>query len=252
MAKVPVYDVKGARKGEVDLPPLFDTPLRLDVIRKAFHVARSNARQPYGAAPMAGAMHSTASAGKGKGQSRVPRIQGSGAGALAPPTVGGRRAHPPQARRNWSRRINDQERHLALRSALAATHRPEAVKGRGHRVPEKVGVPVVVEDAFEGLAKTSEVLQALSKLGLSPDLERAVSGRHQRAGRGKMRGRRYKTPRSVLIVAAKADQLRKGASNLVGVDVVSPRHLNVELLAPGGVPGRLTVFTESALKELES
>ena len=31
-----------------------------------------------------------------------------------------------------------------------------------------------------------------------------------------------------------------------GVDVVAPKDLNAEMLAPGGVAGRLTVFTENA------
>jgi large subunit ribosomal protein L4e len=40
------------------------------------------------------------------------------------------------------------------------------------------------------------------------------------------------------------------ARNLPGVDVVSVKELTVEKLAPGGVPGRLTVWTESAIREL--
>ena len=37
-----------------------------------------------------------------------------------------------------------------------------------------------------------------------------------------------------------------------GVDVCAPKDLSAELLAPGGVAGRLTVFTEAALKALEA
>lgn len=251
MVKAPLYDAKGASKGEVQLPRVFETPLRPDIIAKAVQVARANARQAYGSSPMAGAMHSTKGAGKGRGMARVPRIQGSGTAALAPPVVGGRRAHPPEARRVWAQRINHEERKLAIRSALAATRVPDLVSGRGHKVPAKASLPLIVEDAAEKLAKTSDVQALLGKLGLGPDLERAVAGRHQRAGRGKMRGRRMKVPTSLLIVAGDAKQLRKGASNLPGVDVVSTGQLNIELLAPGGTPGRLAVFTQSALKALE-
>jgi large subunit ribosomal protein L4e len=41
------------------------------------------------------------------------------------------------------------------------------------------------------------------------------------------------------------------ARNLPGVDVVLVKDLNVELLAPGAKPGRLTVFTKSAIEYLE-
>ena len=43
----------------------------------------------------------------------------------------------------------------------------------------------------------------------------------------------------------------KCVKNIPGVDITTPNMLNVELLAPGGDPGRLTIFTESALKALE-
>nr|NIQ06333.1 50S ribosomal protein L4 [Candidatus Korarchaeota archaeon] len=40
------------------------------------------------------------------------------------------------------------------------------------------------------------------------------------------------------------------ARNLPGVDIVKVNNLNVELLAPGTHPGRLTVWTSSALEKL--
>lgn len=251
MVKVPVYSADGTQKGTIELPKAFATPVRPDVIHKAVRVAQSNARQPYGSSLTAGMMHSTKSAGKGKGQSRVPRIQGSGPGALAPPTVGGRRAHPPEARRVWTEKINDKERRLAIRSALAATTQGAMVTARGHRIDAKRALPVVVDNKFEALAKTADILAAFEKLGVLPDIERANEGRHVRAGIGKLRGRRYKTPTSLILVAGDVTKLRKGAGNLLGVDVCTPRDLSAELLAPGGVAGRLAVFTESALKALE-
>src|SRR5919109_5609467 len=121
MVKIPILKADGSKKGDVELPKAFGAALRPDLVHKAVRVAQSNARQPYGAGPMSGAMHSTKSAGKGKGMSRVPRIGGSGPGALAPPTVGGRRAHPPESRRVWTEKINSKESRAAIRSGLAAT-----------------------------------------------------------------------------------------------------------------------------------
>jgi len=252
MSSVPIYDVKGAKKGEVSLPSAFASPVRTDIVRKAVSVAQSNRRQRYGASPWAGMMHSTKGAGKGKGQSRVPRIQGAGTAALAPPTVGGRRAHPPEARRNWDEKINAKERKLAVLSGIAASASRAFVTGRGHRLGEKVVLPLVVEDGFENVAKTSEVVALFEKLGLTDEMTRAREGVKVRPGVGKLRGRRYRSPVSILVVATKADRLRRGASNLVGVEVTTPKRLNAEQLAPGGDVGRLTVYTEGALKQLEA
>jgi large subunit ribosomal protein L4e len=251
MTKVPLYDVKGAKKGEVTLPSAFNTPFRPDLIRKAVSVSQSNRRQRYGASPWAGMMHSTKGAGKGKGQARVPRIQGSGTAALAPPTVGGRRAHPPEARRNWSEKMNAKERKFALKTALAATSKNDIVTKRGHKFGS-AALPIVVEDGLQNLTKVSDVVTLLEKLGLGAELVRATEGVHVRPGVGKLRGRRYKSPVSFLFVATETAKLRRGAAILVGVHVTSPKRLSAELLAPGGDPGRLTVFTESALKQLEA
>jgi large subunit ribosomal protein L4e len=88
-------------------------------------------------------------------------------------------------------------------------------------------------------------------LGLSADLDRSKSGRSIRAGKGTMRGRKYRTPKSVLLVVAQKGGLDKGARNLPGVDVVAAKDLCAEDLAPGGDIGRLTVWTRSAIEALE-
>jgi large subunit ribosomal protein L4e len=65
-----------------------------------------------------------------------------------------------------------------------------------------------------------------------------------------MRGRRYKMPKSLLIVAGEDRGLGKAARNLPGVDFATVDGLNAELLAPGATAGRLTVWTESSLEKL--
>ena len=99
------------------------------------------------------------------------------------------------------------------------------------------------------IKKTKEVIKALDKIGVYEDVLRATNGKHIRAGVGKIRGRKYKTPKSLLIVYTK-DDFQKYSKNLIGVDIVKPSNINIEYLAPGGDAGRLTIFTKSALKEL--
>ena len=246
--KVPVYNKAGSTSGDAELPEVFGTAFRPDLIRKAVRVSRANKRQRYGANPVAGERHATKSVGKGKGASRVPRLTQGRVAALAPNVVGGRRAHPPQARRNWALNMNKKERRLAIASALAATSDAATVTGRGHKVASE-SFPFVVEDDFASIDKTTEAIAALTAMGLGDDLNRAKEGKHIRAGMGKLRGRKYKTPKSVLFVTA--DGSAPALSNLTGCDVVAASNVGAEHLAPGGDAGRLTVFTKSALENLE-
>lgn len=248
MSKVNIYGIDGKTSGEINLPEVFNTQFRPDIIRKSFNTLQSNKRQAYGPNPLSGKRHSTASVGKGRGMSRVPRLTQGRRAALAPCVVGGRRAHPPKVDRNWKEKINKKENKLAKNSALAATANKEIVKKRGHKFDDKLTLPLIVDDNFEKIKKTKNVIDALDKLGVYDDILRATNGKHIRAGRGKSRGRKYKTPKSILIVSTKNDIL-KSSRNLTGVDVVNPKDINIEHLAPGGDPGRLTIFTKSAFKE---
>ncbi len=249
MTKVNVYSTDGSVKEKIDLPKIFDTPYRPDIIKKSFEVIHSNQRQPYGSDPLAGTRHAVASVGKGRGMSRVPRLTQGQAAALAPNVVSGRRAHPPKVERNWKEKMNKKENKLARNSALAATADKEIVTKRGHRFDEKITLPVVIDDDFAKIKKTKEVIDVLEKIGVYSDVLRSAEGRHIRAGKGKMRGRKYRTPKSLLIVSTQ-ETMKQGSQNLSGVDIAHPQQLNIEHLAPGGIAGRLTVFTKSALTTL--
>lgn len=245
MSKITVHDKAGKSAGTVELPAVFATPVRTDLIRKAVAVAQANRRQRYGASPVAGVRPSVEWPGKGKGMARTPRLRQGNRAAFVPNAFKGRRAHPPEARKEWTEKINVKERRLAIASALAATAQPALVKARGHRVDDKLALPVVVSDDFVAAKQTSDLLEAFAAVGLAADLERAKNGVHVRAGMGKLRGRAYRTPRSVLLVTA--DGKAPAAANLAGVDVVSAKDVSAEDLAPGGDAGRLTVFTQGAL-----
>lgn len=249
MSKVNVHDKSGKASGQVELPAVFATPVRTDLIRKAVAVAQANRRQRYGASPIAGTRPSVEWPGKGKGMARTPRLRQGNRAAFVPNAYKGRRAHPPESRHFWNEKINVKERQLAIASALAATAIAETVKARGHKVADSVAFPIVVSDDFPTTAKTSELLESLGKIGLGADLERAKGGVHVRAGMGKLRGRAYRTPRSVLLVTA--DGKAPAAPNLAGVEVVAARNLSAEHLAPGGDAGRLTVYTQGALAHLK-
>ena len=260
--KLDIKTTTNSSAGKKDLPSQFAEPVRKDLIKKAVEVIQGNKRQPYGSKPEAGMRHSAELSRRrrkyrgsyGHGISRVPRkilsrrgTQFHWAGAVAPGTKGGRRAHPPKVYKIWAKKMNVKERRKAIRSALAATMNKEQVATRGHAVPEQY--PFLIETKFEGLQKTKDVQAALTKLGLADELSRA-SVKKVRAGKGKMRGRKYQKRKGPLLVVSKACDLFKAAQNIPGVDVTLVEHLNAEVLAPGADIGRLTLFTEAAVERL--
>lgn len=248
---VDVIDIKGNKTNEIEIPPIFKDDLRYDLIRRAVNTSRANRRQPYGPKVKAGMRHAVSTWGKGRGVARVQRITGGRTGAQSPGTVGGRKAHPPKIEKNWKKKLNKKEKKKATRSALSATTIKQVVINRGHKFNKKLDFPIILEDSFEEIKETKKVIETLENIGVYEDVLRARNGRHIRAGKGKMRGRRYKTPKSLLIVCKKRG-IEKGANNLIGVDIIEPKEINAEHLAPGGDAGRLTIYTESAIKEMET
>lgn len=249
--RVPMLSLKGKPGETLSLPLAFSAPLRPDLIQRAVVAAHSHRRQPHSTSPTAGVRHSVEWSGKGKGVARTPRLMDSMRGAQAPNTVGGRPAHPPKTETIWAKKINTQERRLAFESALAATREVRLLKARGHDVPEGLHLPVVVEDPIESVASAADARAFLATISLWDDVERAQDGVHVRAGRGKRRGRLRRAPKSLLVVTSAPGQAR-GFRNLSGVDVVPAPRLGTEDLAPGGTPGRLTLFSRAALSAIES
>ncbi|HIP56926.1 MAG TPA: 50S ribosomal protein L4 [Ignisphaera aggregans] len=249
--EVPVYNLDGSIVDKVRLPNVFGLPVRIDVIRRAVHSALTARIQPKGRDPLAGKRRCGESWGIGYGLARVPRLD-NGRAVFAPNVVGGRRQFAPSPLKKIHEEINRKEMRLAIMSALAATAIRDFVIKRGHHVPPHITqLPVVVVDDFENIKRTKELRQVLEKIGLWSDILRAAEKTRIRAGKGKMRGRRYVTPKSILfIVSSLESSVINAIKNLPGSDYATPFTLNILTLAPGGHPGRLTVFTRSALSKI--
>ncbi|HII15284.1 MAG TPA: 50S ribosomal protein L4 [Nanoarchaeota archaeon] len=258
--KTDVLSLEGAKQKEIALPSQFEEEYRPDVIKRAVLVVQANRRQKYGAMQEAGERYSSRLSRRrrqyrgsyGKGISRIQRkiMSRRGAhinmvGAFVPGTVGGRKGAPPKASKEWGQKINQKEKRLAIRSAIAATANREIVKLRA----TYSNVPLVLVHDMESLSKTQDVEDLLLRLGMEKEVER-IKRVKIRAGRGKTRGRRYKGKASVLFVVSGKCPLQNAARNLDGVDVSFVNTLNAELLAPGTVPGRLTIWSEKAIERL--
>lgn len=255
--KAEVVGLNGKSAGEIQIPEVFDTELRPDLVKRVFWLVGSHALQPQGRDPMAGERTSaeTHSPPTGTGRSRIPRVKGERysrgglAGGVAS-VVKGRLAHPPRSEKVIHLSVNKKEKRLATDSAIAYTANLDAVKARGHRV-EKLELPLVVADDIETVEKTSELFAFLEKVALKAELERVDGGIKKNTGKRRLRGRVYRTGVGPLIVVTNDRGVGKAARGIPGVDVTRVDGLNVLDLAPGGVPGRLTLWTESAMTSLE-
>jgi len=260
--KANILNLNGEKIKIIDLPTQFDEPYHPNLIKRSVLTILSNLRQQYGAKPEAGKRASAKLSKRrsnyrgsyGHSLSRVQRkvfwrrgTQFGWQAAFSPGIVGGRRAHPPKAEKNWELKINKKEKKKALRSALSAVLLKDVVQARGHNIPEKY--PFVIDNSFENLNKTKEVENVLVKLGFEKEFERAKI-KTIRAGRGKARGRPYKKRKGLLIVVSNDTKIRKAAENLPGIDVCKANALNAQLLAPGSHAGRATLFTKAAIEEI--
>jgi large subunit ribosomal protein L4e len=243
-----VLDLKGNTVKQITLPEVFTEAFRPDLIKKAVLAAQANRQQPYGPHRYSGMNTSAASWGVGRGVSRVPRLQNSRRAARVPQAVGGRRAHPPKPETVRCEKINKKERRKAIASAIAATGSQELVHARGHRFD--AALPLIITDELESLHRTKDIIDFAKQVKVHDDLLRAKNGIKIRAGKGKMRGRKYKKPKSFLIVVGEDKGIVKAARNLPGVNVTTVEQLNAELLAPGADAGRLTIWSESAINKL--
>ena len=263
--EVNIYKLDGSVASKVKLPRVFDTPYRPRIILRAVLAAESSTIQAKGPNHSSGRDTTAVYIGRrgspnalmNKGIARKPRtknrkhlLEGSVRGI--PGVVGGPRAHPPKPMGIAKEEINKKERILGLKSAIAALTNKTLVEKRGHKLGKELSLPVVCVEDLEKLSKTKDVLSFLEKLGLKIDVQRAKDKKTIRAGKGKLRGRKYRRAKSVLFVVGKEKlPIQKSARNLEGVDVVCVKNLSARDLAPAGVAGRLTIFSKEALEALD-
>jgi len=254
--KAQTFSLTGTKQDEIELPAVFSTPFREDLIHKVFVNLDSHHYQRQGRYPNAG-MNVVARSNDpptGHGQARVARIRGGGPrrGEAAGVAMvrGGRQAHPPTSEKNVYKKLNKKEKRFALCSAIAATTSKDMAASRGHIVDKISAFPIIVSDDAEGISKAKEIAKVFDALNLSADIKR-LENRKARSGRSVIRGRKTKVGKSILIVAKDPKHLAKACGSFSGVDVRGAGELSVLDLAPGSKPIRLTVYTKAAISELE-
>jgi large subunit ribosomal protein L4e len=255
--KVSLKDLRGKDLESLELPSVFNTPYRPEIIKKVYVNVLSTRFQPQGRYPAAGEIVSAESRNTGLGIARIARARGEGfqrAGQAAG-VAGvrkGRLAHPPVSWKNTYKKINKKERHLGLCSAIAATSNREIIEKRGHKVGKISEFPIIVSNDLEKITKTSELRKTLLSLGLEEDLARSANIVRIPSGKSRLRGRKKHSALSSLIVVSKNSPVSKLRKSLPGVSVVSIESLSIMDLVPGTKPVRLTVYTKNAIDSMNS
>ena len=198
--KSSLYDSSGKKKSDIEIPLVFSTPIREDMVLKFYEADKFSHVQPYSSYEEAGKRHSASGTishrrhewkGQyGKGISRVPRkvmwrrgTQFYWVGAEVSNTRGGRRAHPPKGLIS-ERKTNKKERKQAFCIALAATADKGKVVQRYSSISEtSLPLPIVVESLP---AKAREFYSLINSI-LGPLSSLAIQKREVRAGIGKRR-----------------------------------------------------------------
>jgi large subunit ribosomal protein L4e len=165
---------------------------------------------------------------------------------------------PTKVWRKWHQKVNQGQRRFATASALAASSVPSLLFARGHRIGNVAEVPLVVDSkTFENAAitKTKAAVALLQAVGAGQELVKVSKSRKLRAGKGKLRNRRFRQRRGPLVVynpETDGKELVRAFRNIPGVETSSVYSLNLLQLAPGGHLGRFIIWTSSAFAALDT
>jgi large subunit ribosomal protein L4e len=250
--KAQLYSSKGEKKSQLDLPKIFSVRIRADIVKKYYEADKFI--HPYGPYTFAGLRQSASGTIShqrhdwkghyGRGISRAPRktmwrrgTQFFWVGANVPGARGGRQAHPPKGI-GKEKKINKKEIEIAFNSAFAATANKDLIVKRYSSLDKIEHTPFVIES----LPTKTKELKDLIKSLFGDHSQLAFKNKVVRAGKGSMRGRRYKSNAGVLIVTGDKEK-----TNLAGFDIKHVDEVSISDLYP---LGRLTIYTQKALDYL--
>jgi large subunit ribosomal protein L4e len=223
----------------------------------ANNVTQSKNKQPQGRDREAGLKNVSEGWGTGYGRSRAPRRKGSGFPTSTnvgrvPFAKGGRRTHPIKSEKVGRKKINKKVNKISIISAISASGDKIWVKKRGHNIEKIPELPLVVDDKIQTIKKTETIYTALCNLGFKEELFKIRKSRKIRSGKGKGRGRRYKSKKGILIIIKDDFGIVKASRNIPGTDIIKLDNLSINKLAPGGVSGRLVLWSQSAFSQLNN
>eukprot|EP00766_Chilomastix_caulleryi_P004697 gnl/Chilomastix_caulleri/60.p1 GENE.gnl/Chilomastix_caulleri/60~~gnl/Chilomastix_caulleri/60.p1 ORF type:complete len:371 (+),score=140.58 gnl/Chilomastix_caulleri/60:64-1176(+) len=255
--QVKVFDLKGKEVKAVDTPAVFNAPIRTDIIHFIHTNMAKNSRQAYGLSALSGLQTPATSWGPGRAVARVPRVPGSGTrrcgqAARANFTRGGRMYGATQTIRRWHRKINVNQKRYAAASAISASAVNGFVSARGHLIEHLPQLPMVITNEIEKIIHTKDAEKLFRAIGLKDELERVKNSKTVRAGKGKARNRRFRCRVGPMVIVGNGSRCDLGFRNIPGVKVANVNSLSLIDLCPGGHPGRLLIWSENAVAQLNN
>ncbi|MFH1802607.1 MAG: 50S ribosomal protein L4 [archaeon] len=250
--KATLFNSKGEKKSQVEMPKLFSIRVREDMVKKYFEAEKFI--QPYASLERAGLRQSASGTIShkrhdwkghyGRGISRVPRktmsrrgTQFNWVGANVPGTRQGRRAHPPKGV-GKEKKLNKKEVIIAFNSALAATANKEFILKRYSSLDKIENMPFVIEALP---TKTKDLKQSINTM-LGEASRLAFKNREVRSGKGKARGRKYKSNAGALIIISPEEKAK-----FSGIEIKTTSEITIADFYP---LGRLAIYTKKALDAL--
>ncbi|CAK0814590.1 unnamed protein product [Prorocentrum cordatum] len=240
----------------IPMPAVLTSPLRPDLVRYIHTAVSKNKRQAYAVTPRAGYETAAESWGTGRAVARIPRAPGGGThragqAAFGNQARGGGMFCPTKIWRRWHRRVNVTQKRHAVATCLAASALPPLVMARGHRIGAISELPLVVSSGAESIQKTKQAVELLKSVGCAEELQRVIDSKKVRAGKGKMRNRRYTMRKGPVVIYDEDNGIVRAFRNVPGVDTMCVTRMNLLKLAPGGNFGRFVIWTEGAFKKLD-
>ncbi len=240
---IDVFNLNGKVLKSIELPDLFNEPIRKDLILRAITSENTYKLQPQGSYRFAGMETSAVYVGRMSAY-RTGRHMGAairpkeklGGGVQGkvkriPSATKGRRAHPHKVEKILIEHINKKEYQKAIKSAIAYTYSNTSNN------------PVVISNEIESLSKTKQVIFALNALNLQNSVEKKKKIR-----KGLRRSSKQKTyKKTILIIVADNTNILKSARNIAGIDVCTTKKISVNLLVPGGNSKRIVLWSENAM-----
>ena len=259
--KAKVISKTGQEAKDIELPNWFSEKIREDLAQKYFEISKKI--QPYGTFYLAGNLYSAS--GKlrhmrhkwkttyGHGISRVPRKimwrrgdQFYWIGATVSGTRGGRNVHSPRPEHFMvEKKMNKKEIVAAIKSAFIATTKSDWMKKRYSTLKDKkinIKLPIVVSSDVLKLktkAFAKSIGKALGELAIVASQKKC-----KRTGKAKLRRGKNKTTAGMILIIGKNENAK-----ISGVDIKKLNKVEIKDLFP---LGRLTVYTEEAIKELKN
>ena len=239
-----IYTIEGKEEKTIELPEMFSYKINEPLIKRAVIAERSYILQPQGHYVLAG-LQTTAKyfgrmnsyrSGRHMGIAIRPREKlGDGRQGKVkkiPSATKVKRAHPNMIQKKLVEKMNNIEYQNALISSISASKKF-----------------IIVNNDIEKINKTKDILKVLDNLNLGNIVEEGRKMHIRKGLRRKSNRRHFK--KTLLLVFNEDKGALKAARNVPGIDVCLLNGLTVNALAPGGVPGRITLWSEGAVNNAE-